>query len=73
MQENWESLAQAIVRAAAEEYRAALRSMRLNPGKRRPRATARKIERFFRSGWFEILTGVNGEYLIQKLKEEEIS
>ena len=28
------------------------------------------IERFFRSGWYKALTSVDGEYLIQKLREE---
>ena len=31
---------------------------------------AMECERFFRSGWYKALTSVDGEYLIQKLREE---
>ena len=31
---------------------------------------AMECERFFRSGWYKTLTSVDGEYLIQKLREE---
>lgn len=30
----------------------------------------KSIEKFFKSEWFEVLSGVNGDFLLQKLKEE---
>ena len=31
---------------------------------------ALEIEKFFRSGWYSILTDVDGEYLIRRLQDE---
>lgn len=65
---EYQDLANAIVKQAAEDYRKALKG-RGHDGKS-PERVIREIERFFRSGYFEILTGVKGEYLIEKLKQE---
>ena len=32
-----------------------------------------RIERFFRSGWFGVLTNINPEMLIAKLRKEKVS
>ena len=34
------------------------------------RGRKREIEKFFRSGWFSILTNISGEMLIHKLRAE---
>ena len=58
----YEELANAIILQAVKDYRKAL--------KHDERGRKREIERFFRSGWFSILTNISGEMLIRKLRAE---
>ena len=64
----WERLANAIVLLAVSDYRSALRKLKRNPQNQDAMSDA--IERFFRSGWFSILTSVDGEYLMDRLRKE---
>ena len=63
MTDPYENLANAIVLQAVKDYRDALKRLKKKPGNQ-------TAERFFRSGWYKALTSVDGEYLIQKLREE---
>ena len=56
----YEELANAIVLQAVKDYRNAELQQDMN-----------EIERFFRSGWFGVLTTIDPEVLIHKLKEEK--
>ena len=70
-EEAYENLANAIVLLAVEDYRKELKSIKQYPQKKEKAIdNAKKIEKFFRSGWYGVLTGVDGEYLIQRLREE---
>lgn len=65
--DGYQLLANAIVLQAANEYREVLRLP--NP------TTADKwhkirLQRFFRSDWYKLLTKVDGEMLMERLKEE---
>ena len=72
MQVEYEALAQAIVLQAVEDYRTARRRLR-NPEKRRSaQATIRHVEHFFRTRWCGMLADIDGEKLIQNLKEEPV-
>ena len=65
---NLDALSEAIVKQAADDYRKALRGRGYcgkTPGK-----IIKEVEEFFRSLYFELLTSVKGEYLIEKLREE---
>ena len=64
------NLANAIFIQAAKDYKKALRRLKKFPRDKEVRHTKRDCERFFRSGWFERLTDLNGEVLIRKLNEE---
>ena len=55
-------LANAIILKAVNDYRAAL--------KQYDRRTQAEIERFFLSDWFTVLTKLDGEMLIEKLRKE---
>jgi hypothetical protein len=66
----WQSLANAIVISAVKDYRAALRRLRRRPNSKTALMEIADLERFFRSDWYRMLTNVDGELLIQKLKEE---
>ena len=66
----YEKLANAIVLSAVADYRTALKSLARNPDSRCIQSDAESLERFFRSGWYTVLTSVDGEMLIRKLQEE---
>lgn len=66
----FEKLANAIVLQAVKDYRTALKRIKMNPTNKDAMSDAMECERFFRSGWFSTLTSVDGEYLINKLREE---
>ena len=66
----YQELANAIVIMAAKDYRHAFRIQRRNPDSQAARIKIDEIERFFRSGWYRLLTDVDGEMLIKKLREE---
>ena len=58
-----EALANGIIVQACKDYRTAL--------KRDNRQSIAEIERFFRSEWYKMLTSIDGEYLIAKLRKEQ--
>ena len=68
--EACENLTNAIIITAANDYRAALRRLKRNPHSEVARRTISEVERFFRSDWYRLLTEVNGEYLIRRIREE---
>ena len=57
----YEELANAIVLQAVKDYRLHDDEQELA-----------NIERFFRSGWFSVLTNVDPEILIAKLRKEKV-
>lgn len=70
MSDPYENLANAIVLQAVKDYRDALKHLKKKPSNKAAMADAMECERFFRSGRYTALTSVNGEHLIQKLREE---
>ncbi len=66
----YERLANAIILQAVSDYRAALKKVKRNPGNKMAIDEALQKERFFRSGWYQALTSVDGEYLIRRLQGE---
>lgn len=70
MTDPYKDLARAVVEQAAKDYRSAVKKLKKRPDDRCARKTAREVEGFFRSDWFSALSGLDGEYIIQRLKEE---
>ena len=66
----YEALANAIILQAVNDYRAALKKVKKNPSNREALDEALQIERFFKSQWYQVLTSVDGEYLIDRLRKE---
>lgn len=66
----YQELANAIVVMAAKDYRHALRIQHRNSDSQAARIKIDEIEQFFRSEWYRLLTDVDGEMLIKKLREE---
>lgn len=69
-EDPYERLANAIILQAAADYRVALKKIKAHPKDRRAIDEALEIESFFRSGWYQQLTSVDGEYLIKRLQDE---
>ena len=67
---GYEQLANAIVLQAVKDYRSALKRIKMNPANKAAMSVAMECERFFRSDWYSALTSVDGEYLINRLREE---
>ena len=63
------NLANAIIYQAVEDYRKALKGVSYNR-KYPPDIIVKKLEKFFRSSWYRSLTKVDGEYLIERIREE---
>lgn len=59
--ENYKELANAVVLQAVRDYRAALSKDNIY--------RVRALEKFFRSDWFKVLCDLNGEMIIEKIKE----
>ena len=66
----YENLANAVIAQAAADYRRLLKRAQKNPANREALDEALQVERFFRSGWYQRLTNVDGEFLIRKLQED---
>jgi len=69
-EEPYERLANAIILQAASDYRRDLKKLKKNPQNRDVMNDALQIEKFFHSPWYQVLTTVDGEFLIQKLRKE---
>ena len=66
----YQRLANAIVEQAAKDYRSALKDLARDSDNAYIQDEVKSLERFFRSHWYGILTNVDGDYLIDKLREE---
>lgn len=67
----YQSLANAIVISACKDYRKTykryLRRLHLTDEKD---SDLLELERFFRSAWYQTLTSIDGEYLMERLRQE---
>lgn len=68
--DSYEKLANAIVLEAVKDYRTALKRVARHPKDRDGLAVKNECERFFRSGWFGVLTEIDPEMLMRKLQME---
>lgn len=66
----YENLANAIVLQAVKDYRDALKLLKKKSSNQAAMSDAMECKRFFRSDWYKALMSVDGEFLIQKLRDE---
>lgn len=67
----WQKLANAIVEQAVKDYRMEQARVKANPQNAdQAKAEVGKLERFFCSDWFEVLTDVDGRLILSRLKKE---
>ena len=74
---RYTNLANAIVKQAAIDYEMALCGVPYTIGEREDpvqkcKTIISECENFFKSDWFTVLTGIDGDYLIDRLKKEVI-
>ena len=69
-EDPYEKLANAIIIQASKDYMTNLRKKKRNPGSASAEHDIRECERFFRSDWYQVLTSVDGEYLMNRLRKE---
>lgn len=66
----YQRLANAIVEQAAKDYRSALKALARDSDNAYIQDEVKSLERFFRSRLYGILTNVDGEYLMERLRAE---
>ena len=74
--EPYQALANAIVEMAVKDYKQALKYHFRHPEKKKYRDEVADLENFFRSGWYGMLTDLDGELLmagIRKMVREEVA
>lgn len=69
---GFQALANAIIIQAAKDYKAAIQLIKRHPGSKAGMDTVMEIEAFFHSPWYSMLTDVDPDYLIQKLRKEAV-
>lgn len=71
-EDSYEKLANAIIVQASKDYMTNLRKKKRNPRSASAEHDIRECERFFRSDWYQVLTSVDGEYLMNRLRKEAL-
>ena len=67
----YEELANAVVIQACEDYkRAYICHLRSNGKGKKTQKQLEELETFFRSDWYKTLTEVDGEFLMERLRNE---
>lgn len=67
-----QALANAIVLQAVKDYRRALMALKRNPRNREAGTEVRKIESFFQSSWYSLLTDLDPDELVEQLRKETV-
>ena len=74
--EPYQALANAIVELAVKDYKKALKQQYRFPNNKEYSDAVATLERFFRSGWYGMLTELDGEYLmaaVRRMVRQEVA
>ena len=74
--EPYQALANAIVELAVKDYRIALKYHYRHPDKKEYADAVDSLEQFFRSGWYGMLTNLDGEVLmtgVRRMVRQEVA
>lgn len=66
----YQDLANAIIIQAAKDYRSVRKRLTKRPNDKWLEGELKKLERFFLSPWCEMLSEVDGTYILRRLREE---
>ena len=72
----YQALANAIVELAVKDYKKALKRHYRFPNNEDYAAEVKSLERFFRSGWYGMLTDLDAEYLmtgVRRMVRKEVA
>ena len=72
----YQALANAIVEMAAKDYAVALKYHYAHPHLKEYADEVKTLERFFRSGWYGMLTNLDGELLmngVRRMVRQEVA
>ena len=72
----YQALANAIVELAVKDYKKALKQHYRFPNSKDYADAVTSLERFFRSGWYGMLTDLDGEYLmtgVRRMVHKEVA
>ena len=64
----YQALANAIVELAVKDYKTALKYHYRHPNRKEYADDVSRLERFFRSGWYGMLTNLDGELLMNSVR-----
>ena len=70
MDDNYQDLANAIIILATKDYRRALKRFMILPSSDSTKYEIKQLETFFQSDYYKLLTSLDGEILMEKLKQE---
>ena len=70
MNSHYEELATGIVMQAVKDWRSSVTKLKKCPRYEPAQKMKEDCESFFRSAWFQALTGADGTYILLKLKKE---
>lgn len=73
MTDPCDNLAQAVILQAVKDYRTARKELKYHPKNKDTKLMIEDCERFFCSDWFGVLTSVDGQMLLIRLREEKLS
>ena len=65
----YENLANAIIISAVKDYKRALIRLKKHPESESAKRAVKENEQFFYSHWYEMLTDLDPDYLIRRLKD----
>ena len=65
-----QDLANAIIAQAAEDYRAALERLEVDPKHEKSKWMLTDVERFFHSDYFRLMTRLDPDYILDRIRNE---
>lgn len=69
MEKAYEELINAIVLQAFKDYKWAIRKLRRDPDSLEAKLLMEDVERFCMSGWLTFLTDLDGEWLLERIRQ----
>lgn len=65
----YEALANAIIEQAVVDYKKALKYANMHPYDNGYAEDVKEVEKFFRSPWFQFLTDLDSEFLMEQIQK----